>query len=427
MTSSQPQGSSPSRAYVWVWLPGATSPIVAGVLADAGEQFQGERVFMFRYARSYLANPQAISLWVEELPLSDEPLDPRLPRGDRDPLTLASCLRDAAPDSWGRRVMDLRLRGKADEFTYLLGAGSNRIGALDFQASPSAFVSRDEDASLDQLIDLAALVEQGAPIPDVLAAAVLHGTSIGGARPKALLADGPRQLIAKFVSSSDTWPVVQAEALAMLLAAKAGLAVARVEVRQVNRKPVLLVERFDRVLTKQGECTRRSMLSMLTILGRRAAGSWGASYADIAQQIRVGRWTDVPGTLEEMFRRLVFSIMVGNNDDHLRNHAAFWDGRELALTPTYDLAPGPRGTNNSSQAIAITRDGERASQLRLAVRVAPEFNLTQVRARQTIDELRSSILDHWDECSDLALLTQSQRDGLFQRQFLNPYIDYDEA
>lgn len=390
-----------------------------------------EPVLAFRYATSYLERPDAISLWAAELPLRDDIFDPSRPPAGRDPLALASCLRDAAPDAWGRRVINLRLGNdpgsQADELTYLLGSGSDRIGALDFQPSPYEYVSRDDGASLEQLMEFASLVEAGAPVPTSLLAAAQHGTSIGGARPKALLTDGPRKLIAKFSSSSDDWPVVQAEALAMLLADRAGLDVAPVEVRRVNGKEVLLVERFDRVSTPAGATMRRGMLSMLTLLGLHASGSWGASYADIAQMIRTGPWNGVPGTLEEMFSRLVFSILVGNNDDHLRNHAAFWDGKALSLTPAYDLAPQTRNSATSSQAIAVTRDGQRASQLRLALEVAGEFHLGRDRATAIIERLRTAIESHWNECADLARLTEPQRTWLRGRQFLNPYIDYEEA
>lgn len=433
MTSDSPSSrSGPTRtAYVWVWLPGSATPVVAGALAAAGQMLHGDPVLVFRYAQSYLARPEAMSLWTSELPLEDRVFDPRRPEHHQDPVPLASCLRDAVPDAWGRRVINLRLGSapghELDELTYLLGSGSNRIGALDFQASPKEYVARDETATLDQLLRLAELVEAGEEVPASLAAAVQHGTSVGGARPKALLDDGMRQLVAKFSSATDEWPVVKAEALSMLLAHRAGLNVAPVEFRRVNGKDVLLVERFDRVPGADGSTTRKAMVSMLTILGLRAEGSWGSSYASIAQDMRAGLWVDVPETLREMFSRLVFNIMVGNNDDHLRNQAAFWDGRALTLTPAYDIAPQIRNTNTSSQAIGITRDGLRASQLRLAREVAPEFLLDQSEAVQIIDELRSTIVEHWDDCADQAQLTRPERDQLRGRQFLNPYIDYSQA
>jgi len=431
MTSEQTQPPRGRNAYVWVWLPGSNDPVVAGVAAPTTETLNREPVIAFRYAASYLARRDAISLWTPELPLTDQVFDPRQSTPGRDPLPLASCLRDAAPDAWGRRVINLRMSNDAgrdaDEMTYLLGSGSNRIGALDFQASPVEYVSRDDDATLEQLMDLAALVEAGEHIPDALAAAAQHGTSIGGARPKALLTDGHRQLIAKFSSAADDRPVVKSEAMSMLLAARAGIDVAPVEVCRTNGKDVLLVQRFDRVAIADGTFARRGMLSMLTVLGFAAAGSWGASYADIAQELRTGPWDEVPRALREMFSRLAFNILVGNNDDHLRNHAAFWDGHKLALTPAYDLAPQIRNTNPSSQAIAITSDGQRASQLRLVLEVAREFLLDRAEAEEIVERVRTAIEVNWEECADLAQLTGPERAALRGREFLNPYVDYNEA
>lgn len=415
----------PDRAYVWVWLPGAARPVVAGVVGSAGAVLDGEPVLAFRYAASYLGNPDAISLFRPELPLRDQTFDPRQPGRGRDPLPLAGCLRDAAPDAWGRRVINLRRAGnpQADlgEMTYLLASGSNRIGALDYQASPAEYVTRDQDATIEQLLQLTDLVEAGLPVPPSLEAAAQHGTSIGGARPKALLVDGDRHLIAKFSSTTDTRPVVKAEAVAMLLAARAGLDVARVDVRRVDGRDVLLVERFDRVATATGP-TRRLMLSMLTVLGYSAMSSRHASYAEMADAIRTGPWTDVAGTLRELYRRLVLNVIVGNNDDHLRNHAAFWDGQQLTLTPAYDIAPQPRHGQTSTQAIGITRDGTRWSQLSTCHEVARDFLISRVDAKEITDELVDLVRRDWHEVSDIAQLSSVERDDLWHRELMNPFI-----
>lgn len=421
--------AAPRNAYVWVWLPGAVEPVVAGLVAPVPRAtLDNEAVLAFRYASSYLARADAISLHTPELPLTAATFDPRNVPG-RDPLPLHGCLRDAAPDAWGRRVINARHAGTGtdlDELTYLLSSGSNRIGAIDYQASPVDYVTRDEDATLDELLHLAALVEAGEPVPASLAAAAQHGTSIGGARPKALLRDGERNLIAKFPSTDDTRPVVKAEAVAMLLAARAGLNVAPVEMLRTNDgREVLLVERFDRTPTPDGT-GRRLMLSALTITGYAAMSSRYSSYAELAQNIRTGPWTNVAATLRELFGRLVLNIMVGNNDDHLRNHAAIWDGHRLTLTPAYDVAPQVRNTPVSSQSIAITTGGARASQLRLCRDVAGDFLLTRADADDIIESTRAVILENFDEVCDQALLTSTERAALMGREFLNPYIDYDE-
>ncbi|MDQ3157046.1 MAG: HipA domain-containing protein [Actinomycetota bacterium] len=418
--------TSETQAYVWVWLPGSTEPVVAGVLTNTGGTFSGDPVLAFTYARSFRDRPDAVSLFAPELELRGGVIDPTAPAGSRFPLPLAGCLRDAAPDAWGRRVLNMELARNPDtdldELTYLLHSGSNRIGALDFQSSPVDYVPRGEAATLTQLMQAADLIEQGRPIPADLAAAAGHGTSIGGARPKAILEDAGRHLIAKFSSSSDTRPVVKAEAVGMLLAAKVGIAVADVEVVRAVGKDVLLVERFDR----PADGTRRIMLSALTILGLHENSARYASYTDIAHSIRTDGWGSVSATLREMFTRLVFNVCIGNNDDHLRNHAAFWDGKQLELTPAYDLCPQPRATSVSAQAIGITAD-ERYSQLRVVRKAAGAFHLTNSEADEIIAGVVDTIRASWDDVRDQALLTTAEASQLWGREILNDFIFYDQA
>lgn len=392
------------------------------------------RLLSFTYAASYRERAGAVSLLTPELPLQPGTFDPTAPgRGGaglasrrRSPLPLHGCLRDAAPDAWGRRVINLRTAANPEaelsELVYLASSSSDRIGALDFQESATQYVPRGQGATLEQLMRMAELVEAGQVIPPDLAAAADHGTSIGGARPKAVLEDRGRHLIAKFSSSTDTRPVVKAEAAAMLLAARVGIAVAPVEVRDVAGRATLLVERFDR----PPGGSRRQMLSALTILGYDAMGSRHASYAELAEAIRTGPWTDTAATLRELYTRLVFNVCIGNNDDHLRNHAAFWDGQRLQLTPAYDLAPQPRSTQVSTQAIGITRDGRRDSQLWLCRQVAADFLLSPATAQEIIDRVVTIIASDWSEVCDEAQLTEAERAMLWQREFLNPYLFYDQ-
>lgn len=227
--TSEPAPAGRRQLYVWVWLSGAQEPVVAGVLTGSGGRFQGQEVLTYTCARSYRERADAISLFTPELPLRAGTFDPAAPsqipgtiaptaqasnpfarNRRRSPLPMHGCLRDAAPDAWGRRIINLRLAGnpkaELDELTYLEASGSNRIGALEFQDSATEYVARGTPASLEQLLHAAELVEAGAALPVELAAAAIHGTSIGGARPKALLEDGGRHLIAKFSSSTDTGP-----------------------------------------------------------------------------------------------------------------------------------------------------------------------------------------------------------------------------
>ena len=195
------------EAYVWIWLPKATQPVVAGLLTKLGEQL------VFNYGRSYLARPDAISLYAPELPLQLGPI-PLIPG-----LSMPSCIRDASPDAWGRRVLiNSKLgahRGEAlafelDELTYLLESGSDRIGALDFQTSASVYEPRLAlQPTIENLLNAAEKVQQGIRLSTELDQALLHGTSLGGARPKVLLESDTRKLIAKFSASNDLYSVVK--------------------------------------------------------------------------------------------------------------------------------------------------------------------------------------------------------------------------
>ena len=412
---------------MWVWLPRKLEPVVAGVLTPTDLKVEGEEVLSFTYAKSYQTLPNRISLFVKELPLQDHPNYPSLPMYGRVPLALHGCIRDCAPDAWGRRVINQRLAGNSDvilnELTYLANSGSNRIGALDFQTSPEKYEHRGGAATLEQLMHAAERIEAGEALPDDLQAAAEHGTSIGGAMPKALLNDGNRELIAKFSSSTDTRPVIQGEAAATFLAARVGIQVAHSEIQTVAGKKVLLLERFDRL--PSGE--RKQMLSALTILGQNETGARYSSYPDLADEIRKGPWEQVGATLRELFTRLVFNICIGNTDDHLRNHAAFWDGEFLRLTPAYDLTPQRRSGGTANQAIGITRDNERHSQLRLCRKASSSFLLTPQEADEITNDVVSKIKTNWKDSCDHAQLSTVEAEGFMGREILNPYIFYDEG
>lgn len=400
-----------TSAYVWVWLPGATEPVVAGRVDEAVDT----GLVTFTYGRSYLQRSDAIALFLPDLPLEHAV---HYPTSGRIPGPIA----DASPDAWGRRVIENRQAAKArttdlGQVEVLLESGSDRAGALDFQASNETYVPRlGGTATLDELAEAAERIEAGQILPPTLNDALLHGSSIGGARPKAVLADGDRELIAKFASSTDTYPVVQAEFLAMRLAALAGLDVAPVQITSVRGRHVLLVERFDR----PGGGRRRAVVSALTILGLSELDYRVVSYADLGDRIR-SRFADPTKTLRELFARITFNILVGNNDDHARNHAAFWDGAELALTPAYDICPQPRAGGEAAQAMDIGRDGYRYAQLAGCVARADVYLLNEAEARGMIDRQIDAIQTHWDETCDSAQLTEVDRARLWQRQILNPY------
>lgn len=408
--------SEADEAYVWVWRPGADEPVVAGRLHATGDLIE------FNYGRSYLAR-DAIPLYEPELPLRPGTIAPM------DGLRIAGCIDDAGPDAWGQRVIMTHLLGRHEApdadparlsaLTYLLESGTDRIGALDFQRSPEQYVPRtDDSASLEDLMTAAERVDQRLPLPPALDRALMHGSSVGGARPKALLtAQDGRKLIAKFSSSTDAYPVVQAEFAAMELARRAGLDVAPVELVESHGKLVLLVERFDR---EPGTARRRAVVSALTLLGLDEPLARYASYADLAQIVR-HRFVNAPATLHELFARITFNILTGNTDDHARNHAAFWNGSDLRLTPAYDICPQGRAGGEATQAMAIGPDGARFSRLEGCVAAAETYLLDDAGARAIIDRQVQTIRSEWDAVADAARMTEQDRRYFWRRQFLNPY------
>jgi serine/threonine-protein kinase HipA len=408
------------EAFVWIWLPDETEPVVAGRLdADSGN-------ILFNYGKSYLDrlgdSKPAIAIYEPELPLKAGTLP--LPEG----LTMPGCIRDAAPDAWGRRVIinkKLGFKGpgtdtaELDELTYLLESGSDRIGALDFQCSPTEYVPRTAiNVSMVEMIESAERVEKGVPLTPELDQALFHGSSIGGARPKALIQDQGKKYVAKFSSSTDLYSVVKAEFIAMRLAQLAGLNVAPVKLANAANKDVLLIERFDRV-PKGDKWARKSMVSALTLFSLNDMMARYASYERLSEIIR-HRFTDPKHTLKELFSRLVFNILCGNTDDHARNHAAFWDGKSLTLTPAYDICPQGRTGNEASQAMLIYGNNN-LSQIKTCLETAHNFLLSEEEAREIFGNLAAAIEQHWDAVCEDAELNEVDKKLLWRRQFLNPY------
>jgi serine/threonine-protein kinase HipA len=400
------------EAYVWVWLTEETEPVVAGRLARDGKNL------VFNYGKSYLERDNKLPLYTPELPLQSGVLP--LMAG----LQMPSCLRDASPDAWGRRVLMHthaldKNTGELDELTCMLESGSNRIGALDFQQSATAYIPRlNEAVTLAQLQESTDKVTQGLPLSPALAVVLQHGTAIGGARPKAIIETRDKQYVAKFSLSTDLYNVVKAEYIAMRLAKIVGLNVAHVELKTALKKDVLLIERFDRVRGANG-WQRKMMVSALTILELDEMMARYASYQDLAEIIRQ-RFTQPDATLRELFGRIVFNILCGNTDDHARNHAAFLNGKHLTLTPAYDICPQSRAGNEASQGMKIHGD-DNLSQLKVCIASAASYKLTVKQAQEIIDQQLELIKANWDAVCDEAKLTKLARNMLWERQFMNPF------
>ncbi|CAM4016738.1 type II toxin-antitoxin system HipA family toxin [Roseateles saccharophilus] len=276
-------------------------------------------------------------------------------------------IRDAAPDAWGRRVIEARLKVPANsllEVQYLLHAGGDRVGALDvreLRTSPDS-TSASDWHSLQYVLEAADAVENGAPVPANLERFLCAGSSAGGARPKASVRDDDGALwLAKFPAKGDAFNVAKAESCTLELARRCGLTVPEVLYQDIGGQPVMLIRRFDRYWGQTGQqppegalhhtrpvegCVegRLPFVSGLTLVACSEPESPGKAYSDLGRAIhRYVHPSCVRANGEEMFARMVLNIFVTNDDDHLRNHGFVRDPRlgGWRLSPLYDVVPRP--------------------------------------------------------------------------------------
>lgn len=411
MTSSTGQ----REAYVWLHLPDQPQPVVCGRVAmrRAGPDSIAE----FTYGRSYRERDDAIALVPHGLPV-DAGVQPSR-RG------LHGVLRDAAPDAWGRRVLlhrlglsDTRADAQLTEIDYLL-TGADRPGALHFQAHAEHFDPPQPPprVSLDALAAGVLAVEHNQPLDDELLAALAHGTSIGGARPKALVEHSSSRYIVKFSSSGDVHPMIALEFAAMTLAGHCGLNAAATRFIQAGGRDAMLIERFDQS-PGDSAATRRHFFSALTALELDEMEARYAGYPLLADYLR-RHAGDPVAECRTLFERMVFNILIGNTDDHARNHALFWNGREVSLTPAYDLCIWPRVGGGASQAMDVGRHGKRAS-IENALSQCERFGLAHDDALQRCRRLADCIGDHWSDACDQAGLPDTLHDQLLGTAVLAP-------
>lgn len=391
--------------FVFIHPPGQTEAIPAGrleLVSRDGELLTSR----FQYGERYRQRVDALDVDPVSLPLAGETATAREPvRG----LPLFGAIRDAAPDSWGRRVIENRLgrAGPLPEVTYLDHAGSDRSGALDIRTNRD---SAPRESTLPASIDLPYLleaverIEAGEPVPAQLAHFFQGGPTMGGMRPKAVIREGGRQFVAKFTSASDRrFSVPAVEHATLMLARACGLDVPDTRlVRLDGDRAVMLIERFDREPVDDG-FARRHMVSALTMLGVSELESPDLSYEAIAGVISArGAAAYVERDRVELFKRMVFNILVTNNDDHLRNHAFLYDaaGRGWRLSPLYDVVPSPEVGTDRFLNLGVGPQG-RAARLDNALAGAGAFGIHRRAAARVIEELVSRTRtwrNTFDEC-----------------------------
>lgn len=377
-----------SEAFVWIYLPGRTEPVVCGRL-DALQ----DGAYSFLYGRSYRDRDDPIPLSPEGMPINATTFVGRRAGA------LPGPIRDAGPDAWGRYVAEYRKgTAKLDELDLLVHAHGDRIGALAF--SPSATECHPATPPIVTLADLEAAargVQEGATLPQHLLDALLHGTSIGGARPKAAVDIDGHQWIAKFSSTTDQYRVVRWEAASLTLALAAGIRVPTHQLTQVNGRDTLLVERFDREGV-DANVRRHLMLSALTMLNLDDTEAALSSYPDLSE-VLLRHAHDPAADRTELFRRMLFNILIGNEDDHAKNHACFWDGQRLRLTPAYDMLPQRRSGMEGRQAMIVGTLGQggRESTLTNALSDAARFGLRADEAIAIATEVLNVVEEQWEQ------------------------------
>lgn len=388
---------------VFMHLP--AGPVPAGRLTMTSEPRASFATFA--YGRRYLERPDRAPVDPVQLPLVDPGRDDVLFRTEEG-FSNFNGIRDAAPDGWGRYLMYKALDDREpSEAEILLASGDNRVGALAFgptPAGPQRLTPWGEGAAPGEhftLEELAAAVEHVQSVDELddnLRRLLTAGSSLGGARPKAATEIAGQPWIAKFSANDDIYPICRIELATMRLAKRCGLAVPSLDFREVLGRDIYMIERFDRVMTADG-VLRKPFASGLTLLGAHESDVGRHSYADLAAALR-RHGAEPRADLVELFRRMVFNILVTNDDDHLRNHGFLWEPKGWRLSPLYDVVPKPQVGFERTLVLGVGPQG-RAATLENAVAGAGTFGLTAEEARRhartLIDIVQAEWVGHFQE------------------------------
>jgi serine/threonine-protein kinase HipA len=395
---------APTDCFVYITLPGTTEPVTAARFElTAGRT--GAPLGRLVYGKSYLERTDAVPFDPVELKLTSRVYETTMMKG------VFGALRDASPNSWGRRVIERNL-GQAvlSELDYLLNSPDDRAGALGFglgQKPPAPKRKFNQTVVLAKLQAIAdAIVNDQEPPadPEVTQAGelLLEGTSMGGARPKAVVEDEEGLWIAKFNRLDDKWNYARTEHAMLVLARACGLTTAESKVVSIGARDVLLVKRFDREKTEAGY-RRARMVSALTVLrtedSAQLKDKW--SYVLLAEELR--RVSAEPKKdAMELFRRMCFNALISNTDDHPRNHAIIAKGRHWKLSPAYDLTPMPQVSLERRDLAMICGDQGRFANARNLLSQSARFLVSDDDAGAIVDAMKDRVKGTWYETARTA-------------------------
>jgi serine/threonine-protein kinase HipA len=393
ISKSQP----PRRCYVYITLPGETKPVTAGRY-ELGANRSGVPLGRFVYGRSYLARTEAVEIDPVELKRAPRLYETALLNG------VFGALRDAAPDYWGRLVIERALgKGPLGEMDYLLQTADDRAGALGFglnEKPPAPMRQFNKTLDLEKLQSIAlAILKDNNPVRGPEAEQVqkllLRGTSMGGARPKAVVEDDEGLWVAKFNPPGDSWNSARVEHAMLCLAKACEISVADSKVVSVARRNVLLVKRFDREKAKAGYLRHR-MVSALTLLradeGVQDRAKW--SYVLLAEELR--RVCAEPRkAAAELFRRMCFNALISNIDDHPRNHAIIAKDRAWNLSPAYDITPSRQVSLDHRDLAMTVGDLGRYASAQNLLSQCNRFLLDRSEAEAIVAQMEARVGSSW--------------------------------
>jgi serine/threonine-protein kinase HipA len=387
---------SASECFVYITLPRQVSAVTAGKFVLTHNP-RGSALGRFVYGRSYLENPNAVEIDPLELNLSTRTYETARLNG------VFGALRDAGPDYWGRRIIEKHAgRVQLGELDYLLESPDDRAGALGFGLNtipPAPRRQFNRTLDLEKLQSLADLVSKedfpddpdASQIQDLL----LLGTSMGGARPKAVVQDDDDLWVAKFNRPDDRWNNTRVEHAMLRLARECGIATAESRIETVGGGDVLLIKRFDREKTVAGY-TRARMISGLTVLRADESATMRTrwSYVILAEELR--RIAAAPRTdARELFRRMCFNALISNIDDHPRNHAVIAKENDWKLSPAFDLTPSPVVAQERRDLAMDCGDMGRFANATNILSQHPRFLLEKGEAEKIVKDMREQVAGTW--------------------------------